>query len=34
VTTGFLPRGLQGGAPILAGAPRIAKALAGVASLP
>ncbi len=34
VTTGFLPRGLQGGAPILAAAPGVAEALARVAMLP
>ena len=33
VTTGFLPRGVQGGAPILAAAPGVAKALAGVVRL-
>ena len=34
VTTGFLPHGLQGGAPILAAAPGVAEALARVAMLP
>ena len=33
VTTGFLPRGVQGGAPILAAAPGVAAALASVSGL-
>ena len=34
VVSGFLPRGVQGGAPILAAAPGVAAALVGVAGLP